>query len=210
MKLLKILLVGLVFLVNLAIVPPSWADAPNLTNTPDYTEVTQALNNLLQAKNNPDSGYTPEKFQQELGDLQLQKYILETARNWGQCRNETGRTLAVYAHKGKKSQASQLYYLGDGNITEDEWSCDGVYLPSGIKVAGLNSGDTQVQELTEPIALKIVSGTQLVATANPETGAIEFNVSPAKVFKSGEGNLSSPNLTSADIAAQAPTAPIED
>lgn len=214
MKIFKILLAALVLLVNLAIAQPSWADRPNLTNSPDYTEVTELLNSLTQAQNAPDeSGYTPEEIQQKIGELQLQKYILETASDWGQCRNETGKTLAVYAHKPKKSRSSQestLYYLGDGKTTDDDWNCDGVYLPSGVKVAGLNPGDTQGQELGEPVALKVVAGTQLVATTNPETGAVEFNVPAAKVFKAGEVNWEIPALSSADVEAQKPNAPIDD
>ncbi|MBW4576464.1 MAG: hypothetical protein KME08_14410 [Aphanothece sp. CMT-3BRIN-NPC111] len=214
MKLFKIVLVALVLLVDLVVAQPSWADRPPLTNSPDYTEVTQSLDSLLKAKDAPDgSGYTAEEIQQKIGQLQLQKYILETAEDWGQCRNETGKTLAVYAHKPKKSsfaQDSTLYYLGDGKVTDDDWNCDGVYLPSGAKVAGLTPGDTQGQELGEAVALKIVSGTQLVAKTNPETGAVEFNVSPAKVFKTGEVNWSIPALSPADIEAQTPNAPIDD
>jgi hypothetical protein len=214
MKLFKIALTVLVLLVNLAIAQPSWADRPKLTKTPDYTEVTQLLGSFLKAKDAPDeSGYTPEEIQQEIGELRLQKYILETAADWGQCRNETGKTLAVYAHKPKKSsvaQESTLYYLGDGKITDDDWNCDGVYLPSGAKVAALTPGDTQEQELADPVALKVVAGTQLVAKTNPETGAVELNVTPAKVFKAGEVSWSIPALSQADVEAQTPNAPIED
>lgn len=214
MKVLKIALIALVLLVNLVIVQPSWADPPKLTLSPDYTEVTQALDTLLKAKESPDqSGYSPEEIQQKIGELQLQKYILETARGWAQCRNETGKTLAVYAHKPKKSAAAQLntlYFLGNGEITENEWDCDGVYLPSGTKVAGLIAGDSQGLELTEPLAIKVVDGTQLVAKSNPATSTIEFNVAPAKILKAGEVNWSIPNLTQAEIDQQVPNAPIED
>ncbi|MFN6563881.1 MAG: hypothetical protein RMY28_029360 [Nostoc sp. ChiSLP01] len=209
MKLFKTALVALVLLVNLIIAQPSWADRPNLTISPDYIEVTQGINNLLQLKNTPDqSKYTPEEIQQELGELKLQKYILETARNWAQCRNETGKTLAIYAHKPKKaSQGNTLYFLGNGRITENEWDCDGVYLPIGSKVAGIAA---DAQELTQPLAIKVVDGTQLVAKTNPQTGTIEFNVTPAKVLKAGEPNWSIPNLSQADIDAAIPNAPIED
>lgn len=210
MKLFKFVLVALVLLVNLMIAQPSWADRPKLTSTPDYTEVTQALNTLLQAKNDPDqSGLTAQEIEQQLGELNLQKYILETAKDWAQCRNETGKTLAVYAHKAKKTaQPGTLYYLGNGQTTDDDWNCDGVYLPSGTQVAGLSTADGQ--GLTEPLAIKVVGGTQLIAKTNPGTGAVEFNVNPAKVFKAGEGTLAIPNLSQADIDAQIPNAPIED
>ncbi|MBD2683221.1 MULTISPECIES: hypothetical protein [Nostoc] len=209
MKLFKTALVALVLLVNLIIAQPSWADRPNLTTSPDYIEVTQGINNLLQLKDTPDqSKYTPEEIQQELGELKLQKYILETAQTWAQCRNETGKTLAIYAHKPKKaSQGNTLYFLGNGQITENEWDCDGVYLPIGTKVAGIAA---DAQGLTEPLAIKVVDGTQLVAKTNPQTGTIEFNVTPAKVLKASEPNWSIPNLSQTDIDAAIPNAPIED
>jgi hypothetical protein len=210
MKLFKIALVALVVLVNLVIAQPSWADRPNLTITPEYTEVTQAINTLLQAKAAPDqTSLTPEEIEQQLGELKLQKYILETAKDWAQCQNQTGKTLAVYAHKPKKfAQPSTLYYLANGQITDDDWNCDGVYLPSGTLVTGLAAANGQ--ELTEPLAVKVVGGTQLIAKTNPNTGAVEFNVNPAKVFKAGESNWSVPSLSQADIDAQFPNAPIED
>jgi hypothetical protein len=108
---------------------PSWADPVNLTSTPDYTEVTQAIDNLLKVKASPGkSSLSPEAIAQQLGELKLQKYILEAAKDYAQCRNETGKTLAVYAHKGKKSLThSTLYYLANGQTTDDDWNCDGVY-----------------------------------------------------------------------------------
>ena len=214
MKLFKIALVVLVLLVNLVVARPSWADRSNLTGNPDYIEVTQALEQLLQAQNKPNqSSYKPEEIQQIIGELKLQKYILETAEDWGQCRNQTGKTLAVYAHKPTKSGSNQentIFFLGNGQSTDDDWDCDGVYLPSGVKVVGLTPADAQEQELTAPVALKIVDGTQLVAKANPETGAVEFNVTPAKVLKAGEVNWSIPDLSPADIDSKLPNAPIDD
>jgi hypothetical protein len=214
MKIFKIALVALVMIANFAIAKPSWADRPRLTNLPDYAEVTQSLTDLLNGKQSPEqSGLNAEEIAGEIGKLQLQKYILESARGWSQCSNETGKTLPVYAHKPKKSaptQEGKLFYLGDGKVTEDEWNCDGVYLPSGAKVAGLTLGDTQGIELTQPVALKIVPGTQLVAKTNVDSGAIEFNVPPAKVFKAGETTLPVPELSLAEVDAQIPNAPIED
>ncbi|QIR35795.1 hypothetical protein HCG51_02850 [Tolypothrix sp. PCC 7910] len=211
MKLFKTLLLVFTLLVNFLIVQPSWADPPTLTQTPEYAEVTQALNELTQAKAAPaESGYTAEQIEQKTGELNLQKYILETSLEWGQCRNQTGQNLAVFAHKAKKNQQPSIYYLGNGKITDDEWNCDGVYLPAGVKIAGLIPGDTQAQELTEPLALKFVPGTQLVAQTNPQTGAIELNVPPAKVFKASDTTWTIPNLSAADVSAQLPNAPIED
>ncbi|MGL5924941.1 hypothetical protein [Chroococcidiopsis sp.] len=205
MKFFKLTLVALILLVNLAIASPSWADS-DLTKGTDYAEVTQALDELIKAKDAPDrAGYTSEQYQQRLNDLEFQKYVLETAEDPAQCRNETGKTLAIYATK--KSGAASLYFLGDGKVTDDDWSCKGVYLPSGTKVAVAPLAP--VQELAEAIALKIVDGTQLVAKTNPQTGAIEFNVRPAKVFKAGETDWSIPVLSQADIDAKTPNAPID-
>lgn len=207
MKYFKIVLIALLLLVNLIVAQPSWADPVNLTKTADYTEVTQAIDNLLQTQASPDqSSLSPEALEQQLGELKLQKYILETAKDYAQCRNETGKTLAVYAHKGKKATApSTLYYLADGQITDDDWNCDGVYLPAGSTVVGLGA----TPELTEPLVAKVVSGTQLITKTNAD-GGIEFNLNPAKVLKAGEGTLTVPNLTQATIDATAPNAPIED
>jgi len=180
MQILKIAFVALVFIVNLMIAQPSWA-GKDFTKGADYVEVTQALNQLLAAKDTPEqAGYTPEKFQQRLAQLQFQKNVIETATKRAQCRNETGRTLAVYANKPKKSP-TQLYYLAAGQITDDDWDCDGIYLPAGTQV--VLSPNTPAQELTEAIAVKFVDGTQSVARTNLATGAIELNVEPAKVFK---------------------------
>jgi hypothetical protein len=203
------MLVALVLLVNLLLVnamiaQPVWADPPKLTATPEYTEVTEAIDHLLQAKATPDqSELRPEEIEQQLGELKLQKYILESATDWAQCRNATGKTLAVYAHKGK-SAAPALYYLGDGQTTDDDWNCDGIYLPTGTKVAGL-----PITPLTEPLALKVTSGAHFVAKANP-TGDLEFNLNPAKMFKAGEGNLSIPDLTQSAIESTKPNASVED
>jgi hypothetical protein len=199
MNLLKIFLVALVFVVNLAIAQPSWADK-DFTKGADYAEVTQALNQLQQAKDAPDqAGYTAEQYQQRLQELQFQKYVIETAEERAQCHNETGGTLAVYANKPKKSP-TQLYFLGAGEETDDDWDCDGIYLPAGTQVV---LGPSAVaQELTEPTAVKFVDGTQSIARTNAATGGIELNVAPAKVFKAGEVNWSIPTLSQADINAQ--------
>lgn len=156
MQFLKIVLVALVLMVNLVIAQPSWA-GKDFTKGADYAEVTQALNQLLTVKDTPEqAGYTPEQFQQRLAQLQLQKNVIETATKRAQCRNETGKTLAVYANKPKKSP-TQLYFLGAGKITDDDWDCDGIYLPAGSQVVlGPNA---QSQQLTQPIAVKFVDGT---------------------------------------------------
>src|SRR4028118_1961936 len=166
MKFLKLALVALVLLVNLIIAPPSWA-GKDFTKGTDYTEVTQAINQLLQARNNPEqAGYTPENYQQKLSQLQQQKYVMETAQKRAQCHNETTGTLGVYANKPKKSP-TQLYYLAAGQETDDDWDCDGYYLPAGTQV--ILAPNAQGQALAEPVAVKFVDGTQSIMTTNPAT-----------------------------------------
>jgi hypothetical protein len=207
MKWIRIAIVALVVLVNLAIAPPSWA-GKDFTKGTDYAEVTQALNQLIQVKDTPEqAGYTPEEYQQKLGQLQQQKYVMETATKRAQCHNETPGTLAVYANKPKKLP-TQIYYLGAGTVTDDDWDCDGFYLPAGTQVALVSNAEPQ--ELTEAIAIKFVDGTQAIASTNPATGAIEFNVTPANVFKAGETNWAIPNLSLTEIRTQAPSPQIID
>ncbi len=188
MKLFQMTLVVLLFLINLMVAQPSWA-GKKLADNPDYIEVSQALDSLLQDKET--QGATPENAL-KIANLQFQKYILETGKGKGVCRNETGTTLIVYGEKSKKSQSTydnDLYLLPNGQETDDEWDCDGVYIPSNFKVTGVADG----QELIAPIAYKIVDGTKLVAKGNPETSTIEFNVPPAQVFKTSEVNWSIPD-----------------
>lgn len=210
MQFLKLAFVAFALLVNLAIVRPAWADV-NLTKTPAYTELTENLSRLLQTATDPNqTDYTEAELQQQIGQLQLQKYILETAEDWAQCRNQTGQTIAVYANQPKKATADQpntLFYLADGQETDDDWNCNGFYLPAGTNVAGVNS--IAPQALGEAIAVQVLDGAQIVAATNPDTGAVEFNLPPAKVFKAGDINWNIPNLTQAEIDAQAPNAPVD-
>lgn len=214
MKLYKITLACLVLIINLVIAQPSWADRLKFTQLNQYTEVTQKINELLTAKATPEtSNYTPAEIETQLGELKLQKYILESASSWAQCLNQTGKTLGIYTHKPKKSapeQEGSLYFLGDGDISDRQWNCDGVYLPTGVKIAHIIPGENQPQELTEPLVIKIVPGTQLVVTSDAENGTIELNVPPAKIVKAGDGNLLIPNFSLAEIDTQVPNAPIED
>lgn len=207
MKLFRFAIIALVLLLNLCIAQPSFAaERGKFMNTPDYTEVMQEIEALVQGKDNPDLGLTEVKFQQKLAALQLQKYILETSEERATCTNTTGKNLGVYL-KPKKAPTAQpgtLYYLGDSETTDDDFTCIGVYLPATAQVAF--SPVEAAQELTEPIALKIVQGTQLVATADSKTGVISLNA-PAQVIKAGELNWSIPTLAQADLDAQKPNAP---
>lgn len=217
MRFLKIVLVVLVIAANLVFAPASWAesDKPKYTSNPDYIEVSQTLNTLLAAKNSSEQNesYTPEELQKKIAQLEFQKYTLETGKNWGQCRNDTGKTLAVYGPKRKKAASSYenaLYFLGAGQTTEHKWDCDGIYLPSDVKATDLSAADRLSQALTGGVAVKIVDGTQFVATANPDTAAVEFNVPTAKVFKPGDANWFVPDVTQAYIDTQVPNAPTEE
>lgn len=206
MKLFKIAFAVLFFLVNLVVAQPSWADV-KYTQNPDYIEVTQALDSAI--KDQETQGLTPESVR-KIADLRFQKYVLETGEDWGECRNETGKTLIVYGQKRKKSKSTYdnaLYFLPDGQQTDDEWDCEGVYLPSDVKVTGL---DTAAQEQRGAVAYKIVDGTHLVAKTNPETEEIEFNVPPAKIVHSGEANWFIPDSLQAALDTKINTAPIDD
>jgi len=183
MKLFKIAVVVLIFLVTLLVAQPSWAEK-KFTENPDYIEVTQTIDSVL--KQQETEGVTPENVQ-KIADLRFQKYLLETGEDWGQCRNETGKTLVVYGQKRKKSNSTYdnaLYFLPSGQETDDEWDCDGVYLSSDEKVAGLEP--VNGQEPRGAVAYKIVDGTRLIAKTNPVTSEIEFNISPAQVFHTGD------------------------
>lgn len=206
MKFLKIAIVAIVLLVNLIIAPPSWAGQDHRKSL-DYAEVTQAINQLLQVKDTPDqAGYTPEQYQQQLAKLQAQKYVMESTTTRSQCHNQTAGNLAVYVNKPKKLP-TQLYYLAAGQETDDDWDCDGYYLPAGAQV--VLSPNTEAQALTEPLAVQFVDGTQSFMRTNP-TGILELNVAPAKIFKAGETAWAVPTLSQTDINAQVPSPQIID
>ncbi|HEY9891167.1 MAG TPA: hypothetical protein V6D37_05070, partial [Candidatus Sericytochromatia bacterium] len=95
-----------------------------------------------------------------------------------------------------------------GEITDDDWDCDGIYLPAGTQ-ATLGPA-TQPLSLAEPVAIKVVDGTQLIATTNAATGGIQLNVTPAKVFKAGETTWALPSFSQAQINAQVPTPELID
>lgn len=215
MKSFKFLLITLVFLATLVFAQPSWADKPKFLKNPDYIEVNKALENLsaLKQAQSQTENSNPEEIQKKIDELEFQKYALETGVNWGQCRNETGRTIAVYGPKPdfddddfNYQYDNGLYFLASGQTTKEKWDCNGVYLPQGVTTV-VGNPEGQVQELTEPIAVKIVDGTQLIVTANPDNDAIEFSVPAAKVYKAGEANWFIPNVSQALIDTRVPNAP---
>ena len=90
-KFFKVIMVALVLFVNLAVAQPSLA-GKDFTKGADYAEVTQELNQLLSAQSDPSTaGYTPEQYQQRLSELQMQKYVIETAKKRAQCRMQPGK-----------------------------------------------------------------------------------------------------------------------
>lgn len=205
MKLLKVVLIALIFCVNLLAVRPALADRPPLTENPDYITITDALTNLTEAKATqaPPEGMTLAEVDQKITTLEYQKYIMETGKD-SICQNDTTQPVAVYGAPGKNSNAQfeqVLYLLPAGEETDDDWACSGVYLPSDANVTGL--------DLTSAAAVKVLSGTQLVLSENPNTGAIELNIPPASVFKPGDVNWEIPNLTQADLIAPIPSAPLD-
>ncbi len=200
-NLVKVTVLCLLLLVNLMIAQPSWA-GKKYTSNPDYIEVTEALDAALQEKQT--QGSTPEILE-NISNLKFQKYILETGESCGVCRNETGKTLLVYAQKPKKSSSTydnQLYLLPNGAETDEDLDCDGIYIPG--------TPATENQAAKPATAFKIVDGTRLVATTNPKTGEIEFNVPPAKVFQAGEANWFIPDTVKAALDAGITTVEIND
>lgn len=191
--LFKIALVALIFVVNLAIAQPSLADRPKVSKNPDYVQVTKTLNGLLALKETQN--ITPE-LQQRIDELSLQKAAIESGVTWGQCSNETGNTIGIFgpASEELKTGDNSLYFLANGETTPEGWDCQGVYLPSGINVAGIDS---------TPAAFKILDGTRLVARINRDTSAIEFNVPALK--SSQENELTIPNISQAFIESRIPS-----
>ncbi len=236
MKLFKFFLITLIILTSLVFAKPSLADKPKFLKNPDYIEVTKALKELSSTKDAQilAKKYTPEEIEQKIAELEFQKYTLETGLSWGQCSNETGKTLGVYGQRPNSDDdddddedypyENALYFLADGQTTKNKWDCDGVYLPSDAKVPSLSNVDLaptsaakstssstkkQPQELNGAVAIKIVDGTKLVVKTNAQTGGVEFSIPPAKVFKAGEAKWFIPNVTQTTIEARVANAPIE-
>lgn len=216
MKVWKSLLIALMIFANLAFAQPSFADRPKFSKNPDYIEVTKALNELSKTKDAQTQvqGLTPEEIQKRAEELTLQKYALETGINWGKCENQTGNTIAVYGKRPNDEDNEDavydngLYFLANGQSTKDNWDCDGIYLPNDIKVANFTSSPNgQGEELTGPVALKILDGTQLVIKTNPDSGAIELNVPTVKVLNSNKANWFIPDISQAIIDTRVPNAP---
>jgi hypothetical protein len=192
-NLFKIALALVIFVVNLAIAQPSLADRPKVSKNPDYIQVTKTLNGLSALQESQD---VPPEVQQRIDELTLQKAAIESGVTWGQCRNETGNTIGIFGPASEESKTgdNNLYFLADGETTPEGWDCQGIYLPSGINVAGIES---------TPATYTILDGTRLIARRNPDTSAIEFNVPPLK--SSQENKLTVPNVSQAFIESRIPS-----
>ena len=215
MKVLKYISMVLVLLANLVFAQPSFADAPEFTKNPDYKALTQEIKKLQTAKDSQAQleGYTPEQIENKLHVLEFQKYAFESGINWGQCENQTGKTLAVYGpdpnqeeDDDNSSSGAALYFLADGQTTKNQWDCQGVYLPNDVKSNTLTP-DGQNQVLTGGVAVKIPKGTKLVVRTNQDTGAVEFNIPVIQVLKPGELKWFIPNVPQAVVDTRVTNAP---
>ena len=215
MKNFKYILMMALLLANLMFAQPSLADAPSFTKNPDYIALTKEIDKLQSVKEAHAGveGFTTEEIDQKLNELEFQKYAFESGINWGQCRNETGNTLAVYGPEpnlddddDEYSSGASLYFLADGKTTKDKWDCKGVFLPSDIKAAALTSSE-QNQDLNGGVIIKVPVGTNLVLKTNVDTGAIEFNQAGIQVLKPGEVNWFIPNVSQAVVDARVTNAP---
>ncbi|NJM73807.1 MAG: hypothetical protein HC862_28910 [Scytonema sp. RU_4_4] len=196
MRLLKVAIAIAIVFVNLLIAQPSWADRPKFSKNPDYIEVTKTIKELKKSA----EGTIPADVQRQIDELEFQKAAIESGIAWGQCRNETGGNLAIYGNPGEESEESensnQLYFLANGQTTPNQWDCQGVYLPSDVKVAGLDK--------TGAVAVKIMDGTQLLVKKNSDTSELELNLPNAKVVKPGEKDWFIPNVSQAFVDSRIP------
>ncbi|BDA72769.1 hypothetical protein CAL7716_069350 [Calothrix sp. PCC 7716] len=209
MKLFNYLLLILVIVVNFFFAQPSFADAPKITKTPEYKELSKKLDTLQDQLEAVKSGetlsenFTVDDLTKRVDELSFQKYALEKGINWGQCRNQTGETIAVYGplpEESKSEYDNALYFLGSGEVTGTGWDCQGIFVPKGTKVTSLNTDGA--------VAIKNSKGTQLIAKTNPDNNAIELNIKPDKVFKAGDINWYIPNVSSQNIASRVPDVPL--
>lgn len=213
MKAFKYILVMALFLANILFASPSLADAPKFSKNPDYIALTKEIHKLQSFKETHAGveGFTTEEIDQKLNELEFQKYAFESGIYWGQCRNETGKTIAVYGPEpnlddDEYSNGASLYFLANGKTTKNKWDCKGVFLPSDVKAVALTP-DGQNQELTGGTVIKVPAGTNLVLKTNADTDAIEFNTAGTQVLKPGEINWFIPNVSQAVVDTRVANAP---
>ena len=213
MKSWKSILVIALLCLTLLFAESALADPPKYKKNPDYITLNQQLNQLQTAKatQTPLVGHTLEEINQKINDLEFQKFAFESGIDWGQCSNQTGKTLAIYGTEPNLedddySNGAALYFLGDGQTTKDRWNCKGIYLPADVQAVALGLNEQNV-ELTGGVVLKVLNGTKLVLKTNPDTSAIEFNPVGTQILKAGEVNWFIPNVSQSVIDAKVTNAP---
>lgn len=212
MKFLKIITLILIVCFTFMFASPSWADRPNFKKNADYLEITQKLTQLSAT---PEP--TPEVAQQ-IADLQFIKYTIETGAIGGQCTNNTGKTLAVYGSdpdneedEAPTSYSSDLYFLADKQSTDAEWDCDGFYIPNDVSISVVGQTTQGPNAVIQgPAAVKIIDGSQLVVTTNPETTGLEFDAPFSKVVKTKEVNWFIPNISQSIVDKRVANAPVNE
>ncbi len=213
MKSLKYILMIAILCVSLLFAESALADPPRYKKNPDYITLNQQLHQLQTAKatQTPLTGYTPEEIDQKINDLEFQKSAFESGIDWGQCSNQTGKSLAIYGTQpnledDNYSNGAALYFLADGMTTKDRWNCKGIYLPTDVKAVALGLNGEK-EELTGGVVIKVSNGNKLVLKTNPDTSAIEFNPVGTQILNAGEVNWFIPNVTQAVIDAKVTNAP---
>ncbi|KAF3886139.1 MULTISPECIES: hypothetical protein [Nostocales] len=217
MKAFKYLLMVLLLLANFLFAQPSFADAPKITKSPEYKALTKEINKLqsVQESQSDIEGYTPEEIESKLAELELLKYAYESGVNWGQCENKTGKTLAIYGPIPANVEQEDfpydagLYFLADGQTTQNDWDCQGIYIPSDVTaVSSTSSGKNQ--EISGGVVVKVPKGTKLAIASNQNTGALEFNMPVAQVSKSSKINWFVPKVSQAFLDTRATNAPTNE
>ncbi|GAB1544701.1 hypothetical protein NUACC21_73770 [Scytonema sp. NUACC21] len=216
MKAFKYILMVVLLLANFIFAQPSFADPPKVTKSSEYKELTKEIDKLrtVQESQTQLENYTPEEIENKLNELELLKYAFETGVNWGQCQNNTGNTLAVYGPIPANVDEEDfpydagLYFLADGQTTQNDWDCQGIYIPTDVNAVSPTS-DGQNQEITGGVVVKVPKGTKLAIATNQNTGAIEFSMPVTQVSKSSKSKINwfVPKVSQAFLDTRATTAP---
>ncbi|WP_019500487.1 hypothetical protein [Pseudanabaena sp. PCC 6802] len=207
---LKLFLIALLVVANLIFAQPSLAQKTNFNRTPVNSELNKPLGSPVNPTISATQGAQVKTEKsvpvatQARDEQEFLKYAQASGINWGQCRNETGKTIAVYGPKPKRTTDpydTAIYFLGNEQVTEEEWDCNGIYLPSDVKLKG--------QTTSGAAAIEILDGTSLVAKSDPD-GTIELNIPNPKILKSGEVNWYIPEVSQSFIDTRIPNAEVDD